>query len=88
MKYDVNQFPMYEILFRDLGLRLPFTDLQAAVFEHLHLAPSQLHPNSIAFLWAFEIVCEYLKIEDTTPCFSITSISSREPLVGSSNGFP
>ena len=32
-------FPMYEIVFRDLGLRLPFSDFQVRVFSNLNLAP-------------------------------------------------
>ena len=62
-------FPMYEIVFRDLGLRLPFSDLQAGVFNHLNLAPSQLHPNAIAFLRAFELTCRFLRIGAVIPVF-------------------
>ena len=62
-------FPMYEIVFRDLGLKLPFNDFQAGVFFHLNLAPSQLHPNSIAFLRAFELTCRFLRIGATIPLF-------------------
>ncbi|KAL5058119.1 hypothetical protein RYX36_029723, partial [Vicia faba] len=62
-------FPMYEIMFRDLGLKLPFSDFQAGVFCHLNLAPSQLHPNSIAFLLAFELTCRFLRIGAKIPLF-------------------
>ncbi|GAU32291.1 hypothetical protein TSUD_63080 [Trifolium subterraneum] len=48
-------FPMYQIAFEHMGLRLPFTDLEVAIFNHLELCPSQLHPNSLAFICAFEI---------------------------------
>ena len=60
---------MYEILLRDMGFWLPFIDLQVAVFNYFRLAPSQVHPNSIAFLRGFEIVCDYLKIGTTFPLF-------------------
>ena len=62
---------MFDIWFMELGYRLPFTDLQVVVFDHLHLAPSQLHPNAIVFIRAFEIVCEYLEIGSTIPYFFI-----------------
>ena len=62
-------FPMYEIVFRDLGLTLPFSDFQAGVFCHLNMAPSQLHPNSISFLRAFELTCRFLRIGATIPLF-------------------
>ncbi|MCI91566.1 hypothetical protein A2U01_0112860, partial [Trifolium medium] len=45
---------MYQIAFEQLGYKMSFTDLETAVFRHLHVSPSQLHPNSLAFLRAFE----------------------------------
>ena len=67
--YEADCIPVFDIWFRELGFRLPFTDLQVGIFDHLRLAPSQLHPNVIAFIRAFEIVCEYLKIGVTLPLF-------------------
>lgn len=60
---------MYEFVFKDLGFRLPFTSFQMALFTDLTLAPSQLHQNAFAFMRAFEIVCEYLRIGATVPLF-------------------
>ncbi|MCI40007.1 hypothetical protein A2U01_0061239, partial [Trifolium medium] len=60
---------MYQIAFEQLGYRLPFTDLEMAVFDHLCLAPSQLHPNSLAFLRAFELTASHLSIAPTLPLF-------------------
>jgi hypothetical protein len=48
---------MYEYAFKELGLLLPFSELAMGVFGHLKLVPSQLNPNSLAFLRAFELVC-------------------------------
>ena len=62
-------FSMYQIAFEELGYRLPFNDFEVGVFNHLHLAPSQLHPNSLAFLRAFEIVAAYLRIVPTLDLF-------------------
>ncbi|GAU19533.1 hypothetical protein TSUD_303460 [Trifolium subterraneum] len=62
-------FPVYQIIFEHMGLRLPFSDLEVAVFNHLELCPSQLHPNSLAFIRAFEIVVAYLQLAPTVPLF-------------------
>ncbi|GAU13322.1 hypothetical protein TSUD_42760 [Trifolium subterraneum] len=58
-------FPMYQIAFEHMGLRLPFTDLEMAIFNHLEVCPSQLHPNSLAFIRAFEIVAAHLQMAPT-----------------------
>jgi hypothetical protein len=60
---------MYQIAFDEFGYRLPFTDFEVAVLDHLHVAPSQLHPNSLAFFRAFEIVTTYFSIVPTLELF-------------------
>ena len=45
------------------------SDFEVAIFWHLRVAPSQLHPNSIAFMREFEIICDHLKIGATIPFF-------------------
>ncbi|MCI11830.1 hypothetical protein A2U01_0032932, partial [Trifolium medium] len=72
-------FSMYEFAFKELGFRLPFSDLATGVFGWLKLAPSQLHPNSLAFIRAFEIVCEYLEVEPTLPLFFRIFKLQRQP---------
>src|ERR1051325_5239667 len=67
--YSSTRFPMYEFAFREAGFRLPFTGFQTGVFTWLNLAPSQLHPNALAFMRAFEIVCRYLDIGATLSLF-------------------
>ena len=67
--YPGRRFPMYEFAFREAGYRLPFTDFQEGVFCHLALTPSQLHPNALAFIRAFELVCRYLEIGATVDLF-------------------
>src|SRR3954471_712846 len=66
-RFSGPRFAMYEFVFKEAGLRLPFTHLQRSVFSWLRLCPSQLHPNALAFLRAFEIVCGYLDVEATLP---------------------
>ncbi|GAU51227.1 hypothetical protein TSUD_136240 [Trifolium subterraneum] len=64
-----GRFPMYQIAFEHMGLRLPLTDLEVAIFNHLELCPSQLHPNSLAFIRAFEIVAAHLQLAPTITLF-------------------
>jgi hypothetical protein len=62
-------FSMYELVFKDLGLRLPFSSLASEVFKFLKLAPSQLHPNAMAFVLAFQHLCEYKGVVPTRALF-------------------
>ncbi|GAU46570.1 hypothetical protein TSUD_272090 [Trifolium subterraneum] len=59
----------FPIAFEHRGLRLPLTDLEVAIFNHLELCPSQLHPNSLAFIRAFEIVAAHLQLAPTITLF-------------------
>ncbi|RDX78196.1 hypothetical protein CR513_41561, partial [Mucuna pruriens] len=58
---------MYETIFEDLGISLPIGFFYAEVLQMFRIAPSQLHPNSWATLWAFETICRALSIEPTAP---------------------
>jgi hypothetical protein len=60
---------MYEFVFKELRLRLPFSPLEVEIFDYLRLAPSQLHPNSMAFVLAFERLCEYKNVTPTRSLF-------------------
>jgi hypothetical protein len=62
-------FSMYEFVFRELGLRLPFSSLAIEIFRFLKLAPSQLHPNAMAFVLAFQHLCEYKGVVPTRALF-------------------
>lgn len=67
--YPPDPIPMYQIIFREMGFGVPFTDFQVSIFNHLELAPNQLHPNSIAFLQAFELMCQHLDIRASVSLF-------------------
>jgi cell division protein FtsB len=42
---------------------------RAEIFAFLRLAPSQLHPNAMAFVLAFEHLCEYKNVVPTRALF-------------------
>ncbi|RDX99324.1 hypothetical protein CR513_17626, partial [Mucuna pruriens] len=53
-------FYLYDTLHSRLGVQLPFTSFERSVLRVLNVAPTQLHPNSWAFVRAFELLCEDL----------------------------
>ncbi|RDX92421.1 hypothetical protein CR513_25438, partial [Mucuna pruriens] len=53
-------FYLYDTLHSKLGIKLPFTHFERAILHALNVAPTQLHPNSWAFVQAFELLCEDL----------------------------
>ena len=69
MEFEEDHFPMYEVVFKDLGFHILFNNFQMDVFNHLNPTPSQLHPNAIPFIWDFEITCQFLRIGATIPLF-------------------
>jgi len=60
--YENRVFPMYDVVFKDMGFKLPFSNFQREVFRWTKLSPSQIHPNSCIFMRAFELVCQYLRV--------------------------
>jgi hypothetical protein len=58
-----HYFYMYASVINNLNLWLPFTSFEFAVLQALNVAPSQLHPNSWAFVKAYELVCLGLGLE-------------------------
>jgi hypothetical protein len=61
-EYGNYIFPMYEVVFKDIGFRLPFSNFQREVLRWTKLSPTQIHPNSYAFMRDFELLCDYLRI--------------------------
>ncbi|QCD93360.1 hypothetical protein DEO72_LG5g1435 [Vigna unguiculata] len=62
-------FYMYMCHFSQLHIRLPFDDFTMGVLRALNVAPTQLHPNSWAYLQAFPILCESLYLEPSPYAF-------------------
>jgi hypothetical protein len=58
-----HYFYMYASVITNLNLWFPFTNFEFAILQALNVAPSQLHPNSWAFVKAYELVCLGLGLE-------------------------
>ncbi|MED6157707.1 hypothetical protein PIB30_025819 [Stylosanthes scabra] len=63
-----EHFYMYTTVFLDIGIRFPFTEFECGVLNQLKCAPTQIHPNTWAFIRGFEILMEYL---GTTPLLEV-----------------
>ncbi|RDX77098.1 hypothetical protein CR513_42827, partial [Mucuna pruriens] len=63
----------------ELGIKLPFTDFERAVLQVLNIAPTQLHPNSWAFVQVFELLRKDMVKEPSLNVEKVswTSLSSR-----------
>ena len=62
-------FYMYMCHFSQLHVRLPLDGFTMGVLRALNVAPTQLHPNSWAYLQAFRILCQSLYLEPTPYAF-------------------
>jgi hypothetical protein len=79
---------IYEFVFKDLQLKLPFSPLAVEIFSLFKLAPSQIHPNLMAFVIAFERLCEYKSVEPTRLSSSAyLNHSVRRTSLGSTVGY-
>lgn len=57
---------VYDFLFKEYGITFPLTEFEAGMLTLMNIAPSQLHPNSWAFLKCFELLCRHLDFEPST----------------------
>ncbi|QCD86440.1 hypothetical protein DEO72_LG3g963 [Vigna unguiculata] len=62
-------FYMYMCHFSQLHVRLPLDGFTMGVLRALNVAPTQLHPNSWAYLQAFRILFQSLYLEPTPYAF-------------------
>ncbi|RHN74308.1 putative transposase (putative), gypsy type [Medicago truncatula] len=60
--YENHVFPMYEVVFKDMGFQLPFSEFPREMLRWTKLSPSHVHPNSYAFMRAFELLCDNLRL--------------------------
>ena len=60
---------IYVTFFKKVKLRLPFTRFERELLTELDIAPAQLHPNSWAFVRAFQIMCAHLGLPASVDVF-------------------
>jgi len=60
---------VYATLFKKVKLRFPFTRFERELLTELNIAPAQLHPNSWAFVRAFQILCAHLGLPVSVDVF-------------------
>jgi len=62
-------FLMYMAVLEEFGMKIPFTPFEMDVLKFLNVAPSQIRPNSWAFIRGFEIPCKSLNLEPSVGAF-------------------
>jgi len=62
-------FHMYGAVLEEFEVRIPFTLFQMDVLRFLNVAPTQIRPNSWAFIRSFEILCEALDMVPSAGAF-------------------
>jgi len=60
---------VYKYMFKTYYMQLPFSNFECSMLTIMDVAPSQLHPNSWAFLRAFQILCHFLHIRSAVNKF-------------------
>ena len=62
-------FFFYQTVFKRVGQRLPFNNFERELLTKLNVAPTQLHPNSWAFIRAFSLLMGYLGLSPSVDVF-------------------
>ena len=62
-------FYMYMCHFSQLHVRLPLDDFTTGVLRELNVVPTQLHPNSWAYMQAFHVLCQSLYLQHSPLAF-------------------
>jgi len=62
-------FFFYQTVFKRIRQRLPFTSYERELLTEVNIAPTQLHPNSWAFVRAFSILCNHFGHPPTVDVF-------------------
>jgi len=60
---------MYMVVLEEFRVTIPFMAFEMDVLKFLNVAPSQIHPNSWAFIRGFENMCKSLSLEPSVCVF-------------------
>jgi len=74
-------FYMYMCHFSQLHIRLSFDEFTMGVLRLLNVAPTQLHPNSWAYLQAFKLLCMALYLEPSPRAFLYFFVTMPKSLI-------
>jgi hypothetical protein len=74
---EPHYFYMYTSLIHQFNLVFPFTEFEGSMLRVLNVALIQLHPNSWAFIKAFELVCLGLEIDSPSIVVFFFSTKSK-----------
>ncbi|CAJ2679794.1 unnamed protein product [Trifolium pratense] len=73
-------FYLYTNVIQPLNIWLPFTAFEAEMLKVINVAPTQLHPNSWAFIKAFEVMCLGFNLDPSIGVFfSFYQIKNLKP---------
>lgn len=60
---------MYEVVLDKIDVLVPFTVFEMTMLRYLKLVPRKLHLNAWAFLGAFHIAVEYMRVRPSVGLF-------------------
>ena len=66
---EVPFFYFYQVVFKRIGMRLPFSRFERELLTEINIAPAQLHPNGWAFVKAFGVLCGFFGCEPSVNIF-------------------
>jgi len=62
-------FYFYQVVFKCVGVRLPFSRFERELLTEINVAPAQLYPNSWAFVKAFDILFGFFECAPSVDIF-------------------
>jgi len=73
---------VYDYLFKEYHITFPLTDFEAGMLNLMNIIPSQLRPNSWAFVKCFELLCDQLGLDPSLNVFTYFYQMKFDKLVG------
>jgi hypothetical protein len=69
MEEGDESYFVYTAVLEEFGVKVPFSRFEMDVLKYLNVAPTQIRPNSLAFIRGFEILCKSLGLEPSVGVF-------------------